>query len=310
MSMPSTLSVLLDGLIDFAGLFPPAQLEMKPMVEAYHQAGIDARGWMLGRVIVPACRLGEFEAAAAALLPDEEEADPWCLSVLTRPCGSEHLAEDLAAIEAFNVAHSTPQAGRAIIDVIELKGDSAQLIDDTLDQLPDDLFPFVEVSASSDVRGLLAVLAGSDAGAKIRTGGVTSDLYPSVDELARFIVAASQSGVPFKATAGLHHPLPNDNPSVPARQHGFLSVFLSAAIARCHELDAESLSELLRISDPDAFCFGDVQARLGGYAISQDDIEECRLGFAISFGSCSVQEPWDDLAAIGLLELESTEIDS
>jgi hypothetical protein len=310
MSMPSTLSVLLDGLIDFAGLFPPAQLEMKPMVQAYHRAGIDARGWMLGRVIVPATRLAEFEAAAAQLLPDEEEADPWCLSVLTRPCGSEELAEDLAAIEAFNTIHSTPEGGRAIIDVIELKGESVKSIDETLDQLPDELFPFVEIPASSDVRGAMAVLAGSEAGAKLRTGGVTPDLYPSVDEIARFVVAAAGSGVPFKATAGLHHPLANDNLVVPARQHGFLSVFLSACIARCHELDANSLAELLQLSDPDEFCFGDDQASLGEYTISRDDIEESRLGFAISFGSCSVQEPWDDLTSLGLLEPESTEIDS
>jgi len=310
MTMQSTLSVLLDGLIDFAGLFPPAELEMKPMVDEYHRVGIDERGWMLGRVIVPASQLGEFEVAAAELLPDEDEADPWCLSVLTRPCGSDELAEDLAVIESFNRKHSNPDSGRAVIDVIELRGGSAKSIDETLDQLPDDLFPFVEVAASQDVRGLMAVLAGSEAGAKIRTGGVTPDLYPSVAECARFIAAAASGGVPFKATAGLHHPLPNDNPVVPARQHGFLNVFLAATIARCHELDAEDIACLLELSDPEAFHFGDEQASLGGYTVSRDDIEESRLGFAISFGSCSVQEPWDDLSALGLLDHEPTEIDS
>lgn len=310
MTMPATLSALLDGLIDFAGLFPPAELDMEPMVQAYHAAGVDDRGWMLGRVIVPVSRLKEFEVAAAHLLPDEEEADPWCISALTRPCGDEGLPSDLATIETFNALHADPAAGRAIIDVIELKGSAARTIDEALDVIPDALFPFIEIPVSGDVRGLFAVLAGSDAGAKVRTGGVTPDLYPSAAELAAFLAAAARSGVPFKATAGLHHPLPNDNPVVPARQHGFLNVFLAAAIAWKHELDVATIEHLLETCDPEAFDFGDETARLDGVEVSRDDIEEGRLGFAISFGSCSMEEPWDDLRALGLLDAAPTEIDS
>jgi len=308
--MPATLSTLLDGLIDFAGLFPPAELEMEQMVRAYHAAGVDQRGWMLGRVIVPVSRLKTFEAAASSLLPDEADADPWCISALTRPCGHDGLEEDLATIAAFNLAHMEPSAGRAMIDVIELKGSAASAVDEALDMIPDDLFPFVEIPTDGDVRGLFAVLAGSEAGAKIRTGGVTPDLYPSCAQLAAFLAAAAGSGVPFKATAGLHHPLPNDHPTIDARQHGFLTVFLSAALARAQELDVEIIESLLKTCDPDAFGFQDESARLGDMEISRDDLEEARLGFAISFGSCSVEDPWDDLGALGLLDAAPTEVDS
>ncbi len=307
---PATLSMLLDGLIDFAGLFPPAELDMAPMVQAYHEAGVDERGWTLGRVIIPVSQLAEFEQAACGLLPDEEEADPWCISALTRPCGTAELANDLAAIETFNAAHADPAAGKAIIDVIELKGSDPGDIDAALDRVPDELFPFIELPADGDVRGLMAVLAGSEAGAKIRTGGVTPELYPDFMQMARFLSAAGDAGVPFKATAGMHHPLPNDNPVVPARQHGFLNVFLSAAIVQAHRVDVDVLEALLQTADPEAFLFDDERARLGDYEVSRDDIEEARLGFAISFGSCSVQEPWEDLAALGLLSPEPTEIDS
>jgi hypothetical protein len=307
MTMPATLSVMLDGLIDFAGLFPPAELEMTAMVSAYREAMLDERGWMVGRIIVPVSRLDEFEHAAADLLPDEEEADPWCVSALTRPCGDGGFGADLDAIAAFNTRHAEAACGRAVIDVIESRGDTAAAIDAAMDMIPDDIFPFIEISHKSDPRGLLAVLAGSEAAAKIRTGGVRPELYPSVDELAAFIAASASAGVPFKATAGLHHPLPNMNDVVPARQHGFLNVFLAAIMARSQELDAEAVRPLLEVCDPDAFVFGDDIARLGEYEIDRDEIEEARLSFAISFGACSVSDPWADLASLGLMEPESTE---
>jgi hypothetical protein len=307
MTMPATLSVLLDGLIDFAGLFPPAELKMDPMVRGYREAMLDERGWMVGRVIVPVSRLPEFEQAAAGLLPDEEEADPWCISALTRPCGDDGFEADLDAIAAFQSRHDTASGGKALIDVIEVKGDSPAAIDAAMDLIPDEIFPFVEIPHAGDVRGLLAALAGSEAAAKIRTGGVRPELYPSSSQLAAFIAAAAAAGVPFKATAGLHHPLPNTNPIVPALQHGFLNVFLAAAMARAHELDASAVEPLLEVCDIDAFVFGDEVAKLGAMEIDRDEIEESRLGFAISFGSCSVRDPWSDLAALGLMESESTE---
>ena len=94
MSVPATLSVLLDGVIDYAGLFPPAQLDMQPMVENYRRVMLDPRGWMVGRVIIPVSRLEEFEQSAGDLLPDEEEAEPWCLSAITRPCGDPGFQDD------------------------------------------------------------------------------------------------------------------------------------------------------------------------------------------------------------------------
>jgi hypothetical protein len=307
MSTPATLSVLLDGLIDYAGLFPPANLDMQPMVDTYRRVMLDPRGWMVGRVIVPVSRLEEFELAAQALLPDEEEADPWCISALASPCGSDGLAADLDAIARFNARHSEAGGGSAVIDVVELKGTEAKLIDQALDMLPDTLFPFVEIPLDDDPRGLIAVLAGSEAAAKIRTGGVTPELYPSNSALAAFLSASAAAGVPFKATAGLHHPLPNDNAAVPARQQGFLNVFVAAAMALHHELAPETIEGLLESADVGSFDFAEAAVRFGTHTISLEELEEARLGFAISFGCCSIDEPWEDLQALGLLGEESRE---
>ncbi len=301
MNMPVSLSLLLDGLIDYAGLFPPATLEMSPMVSTYRRVMLDERGWMVGRVIVPVAQLEEFEVAAAKLFPDEEEADPWCISALSRPCHDSHIESDFADIAAFNKRHATHEAGRAIIDVVEMNGGAAKDIDTALDVMPDDLFPFVEIPIDQDVRGILAVLAGSEAAAKIRTGGVQPELYPGVGAVSAFISSAAAAGVPFKATAGMHHPLPTDHPSLPVRQLGFLNVFLASAAAMAHELDAAEIETMLDIDDVSAFRWTDDAATLGDVTVSADDIEEARLSFAISYGSCSVDEPWEELESLGLL---------
>ncbi len=302
MTMPASMSLLLDGLIDYAGLFPPAKLEMAPMVETYRRVMLDARGWMVGRVIVPVGKLDAFEEASRTLLPDEEDVDPWCLSVLVSPCGHDALADDFAAIAAFNERHATHVAGRAVIDVVEMRGDSSEAIEQALDLLPDDLFPFVELPLTEDVRGMLTVLSGSEAAAKIRTGGVTADLYPGAARVASFLVQAAAAGVPFKATAGMHHPLPNVHPTLGVQQLGFLNVFLAAAAAMSAPHDVDDLAQMLQVDAPEAMTWNDEMARIGDVEVHTDDIEEARLAFGISYGSCSVDEPWEDLAALGWLE--------
>ena len=175
---PGTLVSLLDGLIDYAGLYPPANLGMEDMVCQFNKGLSSEADWMLGRVIVPINRLDEFEKAAAACLPSVDTEDPWCLSVLVSAAGSDALAGDIEKLAAFNEHHCIPGNGLALADVIELRATSSEGIDQALDLLPDDLFPFFELPAGQDNRGLLAALAGSDAAAKIRTGGVKPELNP------------------------------------------------------------------------------------------------------------------------------------
>jgi hypothetical protein len=57
---------LLRDLIDYAGLFPPASLDMAAAVANYDSYSRSEWNWILGRFIVPVARLGEFEEA----LPD------------------------------------------------------------------------------------------------------------------------------------------------------------------------------------------------------------------------------------------------
>ncbi|HEX3747282.1 MAG TPA: hypothetical protein VHW09_25270 [Bryobacteraceae bacterium] len=141
--------------------------------------------------------------------------------------------------------------------------------------------------------------------AKMRTGGLTPDTIPSTGAIADFLCYVSQHRVPFKATAGLHHPMRSmraltyaaDSPR--SIMHGFLNVFIAAASAWYGE--DELLEDILQEEDPRAFTFvGDV-LHWRDYGLSTEQIETSRRDFAHSFGSCSFEEPVADLRELGLL---------
>ena len=300
MAETHSIRALMSHLIDYAGLFPPAQLEMGPTVRNYASYLASEDEWMLGRLIVPVARLDEFEREAEALLPmDGSSHEPWLLSALTAPAGEAKLADDLARIREFNACYSA--SGRAMIDAIELKAASSDAIDEALEIVPDELFAFFELPVDIDPRGLLASLAGSDAGAKIRTGGVTPELYPTPAQVARFIRACGASGVPFKATAGLHHPLRHRNEAVGADEFGFLNVFLGACLAVTADVDDAELINLLCESDASAFKLDDDGVTWRQHVIPTSKVEQVRERTAIAFGSCSFDEPREDLRAMRLM---------
>ncbi len=221
-----TIRCLLAGIIDYAGLFPPASLEMPAAVREYARQRASGDAWMLGRFVVPVGRLDELESAAASFW--HSGGVPWRLSVLT----PGDLAEARKRIDAFHHAHA--EAGHAVVEAIERR---AQTPEDVAAGMAafSGLEVYFEIPHGDDPAALMAALAEHGGRAKIRSGGVTGDAFPTAAEVARFIVAASSAGVPFKATAGLHHPLRGDyrltyeDDSPEGTMHGFLNVFLAAA---------------------------------------------------------------------------------
>jgi hypothetical protein len=139
--------------------------------------------------------------------------------------------------------------------------------------------------------------------AKVRTGGLKPEAIPSPGHLAAFINACAQRRLPFKATAGLHHPIRKTYPltyeadAPPAVMHGFLNVLLAAAFAWHSEGDLEPI---IFETDPAAFSF-DERAHWRNKSLSAAEITEARLNFMHSVGSCSFDEPVHDLQALGLL---------
>jgi hypothetical protein len=146
----------------------------------------------------------------------------------------------------------------------------------------------------------------TDAFAKLRTGGLSEDSIPSPETIAGFLHRAAARRLPFKATAGLHHPIRSqraltyaaDSPR--ATMHGFVNVFVAAAFAWYgHERD--QLLEILTEEDTRAFQFAENELRFRGRTLSTVQIQAARDEFAHSFGSCSFEEPISDLRQLGFL---------
>lgn len=284
-----TQNSLFKNLIDYAGLFPPAKLDMQPAVDEYARQRVSSEAWMLARFIVPVARLDEFRNAANVHFVS---GDPWPLSVLAV------TDEDRSKIDAFNAAN----AGRAVVEAVETRATTAAEVAERAKTFAG-LETYVEIPYQGDIDPLLAAIAAEGLRAKIRTGGVTADAFPASPEVARFLAAAQRAGVAMKATAGLHHALrgeyrltyENDSPN--GTMHGFLNVFLAAALARSGGTEQE-LAELLEERDANAFSFSGDAVVWRGNSL---DVGEARKNFTSSYGSCSFQEPVDELRDLGLL---------
>lgn len=289
---------LLAGIVDYAGLFPPAALPMEEAAAEYARWRRAPEAWMLGRFVLPAGRLGDFARAADGLLPDGGTGTPWRLSALL---GAD-AREDSARVASFNDAH----AGRAVVDAVEAKAATAEEARDVLDALPPGLDAAVEVPLDAELGPILAVLRERRARAKARTGGVVPEAVPDPAALARFLGACAAAGVGWKATAGLHHPVRGERPLTYATDapravtHGFLNVFAAAALLAAGAATA-GIEPVLRETDPLAF-------RFDGEGLSWRHLRAPNAAIALSrerggasFGSCSFAEPVDGLRALGVI---------
>jgi hypothetical protein len=313
--MTGSLQTFLSDIIDYAGLFPPAKLDMQQAVETYNRAKMGEHEFMLGRFICPVSRLQEFSRAAAPFMPGtfatsgyrthSEGLSAWQVSALI----DGDLDQNLDAIDAFNAHHSKENNGLSIVDQVELKVTDVNQIDAALDHLPEDLFAFFEFPVSNtagvgDCRGYVAALSGTGAGAKIRTGGLVSNAFPTIEEVATFLHACADADVPFKATAGLHHPvrgvhrLTYEPNSPTTKMHGFLNLFLAAAIVRTHNPDVAVTHAILAGEEPADFRFSNTVLGWKEHMLTVAEASVVRENFAISFGSCSFDEPVADLRAM------------
>lgn len=290
----AALRGLLEGLVDYAGLFPPAALDMDQAVAAYHRHLASPQAFMLGRFIVPTTRLGELVDAMQRVL-GAPPPSPWRLSVTASP-------EDAGGLVPFNAEH----AAWAVVDSVEVKAPTLEEVERALATFAPSFELFVELPIDGDLEAALPLLKQAGARAKVRTGGLTPALFPSPNHLAAFMAACMRHGVPFKATAGLHHATRGEHPmngkpdGARATMHGFLNVFIAAALLG-EGLSVDDARDLLGETSLDAFSFDDEAVTWRDHRISAERLRDARVRCATSFGSCSFDEPCDDLKAGDLL---------
>src|SRR5579863_3226593 len=244
----TAIDALLAGLIDYAGLYPPASLDMRPAVENYLAYRGGKHAYTLGRFIVGLNRIEELRAVAG-----KEMANLRLSLIIPPDCEWARLAALLDQ--------------RIPIESIETKGSKPCGVDPIRKRAPAEIELYIELPIASVNEETLRSLGSAGLRLKLRMGGVTPQAFPPAHDVARALAAIAGSPLSFKATAGLHHPLRSrhaltfaqDSPS--AIMHGFINLFGAAASTTFGGNDAEA-EQILEEQDsaawnlaPDAICW-------------------------------------------------------
>jgi hypothetical protein len=294
--------LLFAGLVDYAGLFPPAALSMADAVMRYDEYRRSPDAWTLGKFVLPVARIAEFEGTAE---PFPGDGSAWRLALIA---GTD-FGSDIRTIDEF-VRRATP---RVTVDAIEVRASTSEAIEAIArnaallrTSVSATFETYVEVPIATDPEPLIRSIAAHGLRAKVRTGGVETTAFPTADQLAHFLAACAAHGVTFKATAGLHHairgsyPLTYEPESERGTMFGFLNVFLAALFAR-DGLDAAGVRALLDERDARSVTFTATGVSWRGRSVNAESIRTARVHGAVSFGSCSFAEPVADLSSLGLL---------
>ncbi|QSR28480.1 hypothetical protein CFH99_22915 [Nocardioides aromaticivorans] len=283
-------------LLDDAAIFPPGNLPLSDAVRAHLAHGVAPYADLVGPLVVALADLPAL-AEATADLP----AGSIALSVtVPAPALVGDVVDRVRGIRAARLAAlevAVPE-GVAATDVVPVLDAALTGVGRRNSRLDDEVSSsnrefhrpagetpttvYVELPRDDRRDTLVAELARTSYHAKLRTGGVRADLYPDEAELAAAVVALVRAGVPFKATAGLHHALRNTDPETGFEQHGFLNL-LAATAAAGDGAGVEEVAAILAERDARRLPDGPTTTLLG------------------SIGTCSITEPVDELTELGLL---------
>ena len=303
---PASLRALLTHSIDYAGLFPPANLALEPALRNQSQYVRLPDSWMLGAFVLP---IAEFDAAARHLSDFDNEHLLRISALGPRTDNAEAFLKSLSAtIDAIATFQS--RFATAAIEQLEMPLPTeidAELLKAIHQRLGDSNLKFFGEAKADDAERVMELLSennganpGPKLGFKLRTGGVTAEAFPSSAQIATALMAAGTRGVPIKFTAGLHHPVRLFHDSVQTTMHGFLNVLGAGVLALEHDWTQNEIIQMLEDEDAGSFSFTEDFFAWRERKISTEAIA-ARRELVTSFGSCSFDEPREDLRALKLL---------
>ena len=298
--VPATCAVpdWLARLVDDAAVFPPGDAPL-PRAVTEHRA--HAASWyagLLGPLVVGDHHLNELT----------DDTEPLPVSVVVSGGagaieGAVRWATRAGALElrSLEIALRDDATGAIEHNARRILAAVDQLV--SSGELADEVPVYVEpprlygAPPTPGWLGALDEIAAAGHRLKFRTGGLDADAFPAAHELAACLEAALDREAPFKCTAGLHHALQHRAEETGFEHHGFLNVLL-ATRAAFDSAPVDEVAALLETTDPDA-----VVGALGRHG--DDALARTRRWF-VSFGSCSVRDPLDDLMTLGLVEPPSS----
>ena len=303
--LAASLRALLAHSIDYAGMFPPCQLELEPALKNQAEYLRMPDAWMLSAFVLP---VDQF-ASAKQLLSEFDPLHPLRVSALgakTENAGAfrEALARTNVAVRSLS-AHNVDLVSVTQLEMFLPRDVDAPLLNEAgsiLGTLP--VFWEAPPDRAEQTIALVAEInSNADAptfGYKLRAGGVTAGAFPSSMQIAQALVTPATHQVPIKFTAGLHHPLRQYRDEVQTKMQGFLNVLGAAVLAAEYKWDANQTAFMLEDENADSFSFTDEFFAWRDWKIDTARLQY-RRQFITSFGSCSFDEPREDLRALQLL---------
>ena len=295
----------MDKIIDYAGLFPPASLDLDTAIQNYRKYYDESEHWMLSRFIIPAKRLTEITPEQMGIFTKDK---PLKLSLLT-----SDLAQDVQVIHLFEEKYSDVIS----LDLLETRFSGPEFEDyidytgNIIEKNGWQLRPFFELPFDNDWDAHLEDSIGALAtynkntvntvGFKLRCGGIKASMVPSSEQIANTIIHCRNRGVSVKFTAGLHHPIRHFDEKINAYMHGFVNIFGGAMLASAHDLSVDQIIPIIAEEDADQFVMSDDVFGWRDLTIASHDIMKLRQAALISYGSCSFDEPREDLHGLGWL---------
>lgn len=329
--MKTSLRPFLSDIIDYAGLYPPSELPLNEAFRKYLSHAKQEEAWMLSKFVVGTGLLGDL-----VRLIDEDPESPSPFNITLVGAASEDLDAFKKVIDntvlAINKAHSSTTKSIKIsaleikIPITCLQKQSSSELQTAIEyavqsmstsvMLPYQVFfevpgfDFNIVYAQTLIQGIHTHNEWLEShekenycfsGFKIRCGGVEAFQFPPTQYLAEAITFSREQGVPLKFTAGLHHPIRHFNDSVSTKMHGFLNVFGASLLSYAKKISEAELLEILNDESPSGFSFGESEFKWKGHSVSFEEIHMLRSLSVTSFGSCSFDEPVEDLQELNLI---------
>jgi len=285
-------------------MFPPCSLALEPALQNQAKYVRSPDAWMLNTFVLP---IEQFDTAKQ-FLSEFDLSHPWRVAALgPKPANAEPF---LDAVEDADAAIGRLSSNVDLVAISHLEmflphdvdSDVLQEAKSIIGDLP--VFWEAPPERAEQIIALLAELnSDSDLatfGYKLRTGGVTANAFPTSAQIAGALVTPATHQLPIKFTAGLHHPIRQFRDEVKTKMHGFLNVLGAAVLAAEHQWDAHQAAIVLEDEHSDSFSFTDDFLAWREWKI---DVERLRYRrkFVTSFGSCSFDEPREDLRALNLL---------
>jgi hypothetical protein len=317
------------GLIDYAGMYPPANLDLSTAFTKHLEYLNSEDEWMMDKFI---CSINSFEKftnhdSDVSKQLHNFRSDRWVSFGLLLTGGKtskeflKTLDKDLEMIKGFVSEHFelivTDNFEAKLPEDISGKNNSGAckkfLNDCSIIFNEHGLFGskiFFEPPVNNDYEFVFEKLAytmaesdknGGNAGFKLRTGGITPELFPTTEQVAFALKSCKEHKLQFKATAGLHHPIRHYSDSVSTKMHGFMNVFGAGVLTYANSLSLKEITEIVNDENAGSFKFTEEEFRWNDITAGSGIISKARNEFVLSFGSCSFDDPREDLKKLNLL---------